>query len=280
MLEATSRTAIAYCHKHGLSYESYIGIKRGFYGCHATFNRMFMLTELLERNWSGWVLYMDADAYFYDLNFDLRDYLQGKADHAAVMATIDGQLVPWHINAGVLMFNLGHEVCRHLLYDWKNRFMALDEDRLRALTSVWGDDNDQSMLCSALYEHPEWRDAIYFEQAIKMNHVEGHFIRQYLGAFDQDIESRTDTVERLVMDVLLRHDLMEASAKDDVAVLKGLYRAALARDPDPIGLAGYLPTLASEGRTGGIERVLNSLLDSPEGQNHARSRYSLAETSL
>jgi hypothetical protein len=269
MMEATSKTAIAYCERHDLSYESFVGIKRGFYGCHATFNRMFMLTELIERGWSDWVLYMDADAYFYDLNFDLREYLQSKAHMAAVMATIDGETIPWHINAGVLMFNLGHPVARELLYDWRSRFLALDESRLKALTSVWGDDNDQFMLCSALYDHSEWRDHVHFERAININHVDGTFIRQYLGAFDADIETRTDTLERAVQDVLLRHGIVDKSHE---AVLSALYRATLGRDPDASGLAGYIPALAARNAGDGVEFVLNSLLDSDEGRAFAQRR--------
>jgi len=278
MLEATSRTAVAYCERHALSYESFVGIKRGYYGCHATFNRIFMLTDLLERGWSDWVLYMDADAYFYDLKFDLREYLRPKAHMIGVMATIDGETIPWHINAGVLMFNLGHAACRELLNDWKSRFMALNEDRLRALTSVWGDDNDQSMLCSALYDHPEWREHVYFEHAININHVHGTFIRQYLGAFDENVETRTDTIEEAILNVLLRHGIVDAHEAGYEAILGALYRAVLGRNPDASGLAGYIPHLAARTTGDGIEDVLNSLLDSQEGRHCIELRYEMTNT--
>jgi hypothetical protein len=269
MLEATSKTALAYCERHDFTYESYVGIKRGFYGCHATFNRMFMLTELLDRGYGGWVLYMDADAYIYDLGFDLRGYLEQHRDRSAIMATIDGETTPWHINAGVLMFNLGHPHCAPLIHDWKRRFLILSEETLRSVTSVWGDENDQAMLCSTLYEHEEWRSSVFYEHAININHVDGMFIRQYLGAFDKNIETRTQTVESLVAQVLVGSPGAERQSEEWATLIESLYRGALHRDPDDGGMQNYLADMRVLGTALGVETVLRSLLSSEE----ARTRY-------
>jgi hypothetical protein len=267
MLEATSKTVLTFCERNGFTYESYVGIKRGFYGCHATFNRMFMLTELLDRGFRGWALYLDADAYIYDLEFDLRGYLDRHRDRAGIMATIDGETIPWHINAGVLFFNLGHPHSAPMINEWKNRFLALSDDKLRNLTSVWGDDNDQSMLCSTLYEHEDWRNSVFFEQAININHVEGNFIRQYLGAFEPNIESRTQSVEARVAQALAGKQASESQLNQWATLITALYRSVLHRDPDDVGMTNYLLDMRTLGTAAGLEAVLNNLLASEEAQS-------------
>lgn len=263
MLDATSRTVIEYCRRHGFAYENYVGIKRGFHGAHATFNRMFMLEELMERGHRGWALYMDADAYVQDLDFDLRAYLNDKSAHSAIMATIPGESVPWHINAGVLFFNLGHERAVALLRDWKRRYMAVSDERLRGLTSVWDHENDQTMLYEALDQHPTLREPVLFVDPLLFNHHEGRFIRQFLASLDTNVESRTDKIVAAVGEVLRESDEQKGGSSAEAAAVSALYRTILKREPDE-GSAGYVQLVAARGLALGVPEVAGYLLDSQE----------------
>lgn len=267
MLRATSRTAIEFCRRHGFAYESFVGIKRGFRGAHAAFNRIMMLDEMVARGYCGWALHMDADAYVYDLDFDLRAYLSDKQDRSAIMATIPGESIAWHINSGVLFFNLGHPSAVALIEEWKRRFMVISEDRLRLLESVWEYDNDQNMLYLALQENPTLRDNVFFEDSILFNHHQGYFIRQFMNSFDENLESRTETIEIAVNNVL--QPTIPSKKTDIEAQLVGnLYRIVLGRDPDP-GSKGYIDLLKAHGIAEGTPTVVSALLDSDEFRRRA-----------
>jgi len=69
MLRETSRTIQEYCRRHPVNHESYIGIKKGVWPWQATHNRIYKLNELIESDYKGWFLYIDADAYIADFNF-------------------------------------------------------------------------------------------------------------------------------------------------------------------------------------------------------------------
>jgi hypothetical protein len=84
MLGATSRNVTEYCRRHGHEYQAFIGIRRGVHAWHATFNRIPMLEDMVARGDCGWIVYLDADAYIEDLDFDLATYLSGLGDRAAV----------------------------------------------------------------------------------------------------------------------------------------------------------------------------------------------------
>lgn len=53
MLHETSRTVRAFCATNGLKYESYVGVKRGFMPWNATYNRVYMLKEMVDRGYTG-----------------------------------------------------------------------------------------------------------------------------------------------------------------------------------------------------------------------------------
>lgn len=267
MLKATSRTAMEYCRIHGFSYDSFIGIKRGFHGAHATFNRMFMLQEMVDRGYKGWVLYMDADAYFYDLGFDLRAYLADKQGRSAIMATIQGETVAWHINAGVLFFNLGHPQAARLIADWKARYMRVPDEVLQTLVSVWDVENDQTMLYHTLNDHQDIRDTVLFEDAMLFNHKDGRFIRQFLAAFEADIDARTDAIELEVAHVLQGTPAQLPGDVTAEMIVTGLYETILRRRPDPGGLRAYGDVIRRHGPVNGRSIVSNCLLESEEYQS-------------
>lgn len=262
MLRASSRTAIEYCRRNGFAYESFVGIKRGFHGAQAAFNRIFMLDELIDRGYRGWALYMDADAYVFDLDFDLKAYLADKQDRSAIMTTIPGETVPWHINSGVLFFNLAHPQAIALVREWKRRFMQVPDERLQTLTSVWDHVNDQTMLYQSLDQDPALRGPVAFVDPMLFNHHEGSFIRQILNSLDGDIDSRTGKIESAVAAVLDGASGRVATTAEE-RVVSQLYRTILKREAD-LGSAGYAQLIAARGLEHGIPEVVDLLLDSPE----------------
>jgi hypothetical protein len=266
MLEATARTCVEYARRHGHSYEAYIGIKRGSQSLHAAFNRMFLLRELHDSGYRGWALYMDADAYVWDLDFDLDAYLADKADCSAVMATIDLQPIPWSINSGVLLFNMTHPLCRPLLDEWMAQLTAVDDERFESISSVWDDLNDQGMLWTTLDQNPALRERVFFEQSIKLNHKDGHFIRQFLGAFEADIVRRTAMVQ---WEVAYRLRGTAASRADDKTpewLISDAYCRILRRDPDEAGLHHYLSMIQAFGPSRAVTEMERQMLGSPEYQ--------------
>ena len=48
MLYETSKTVRMYCKDKGIHYHCYIGIKRGYFSWHASFNRIYMVKEILD----------------------------------------------------------------------------------------------------------------------------------------------------------------------------------------------------------------------------------------
>jgi hypothetical protein len=90
MLCLSARANRAYCRRHEIAYQAFVGVKRGFHSWQATYNRIPLLQELVDAGFAGWVLYLDADAYVADLDFDLRLYL---ADRHSMSKYTCGSLV-------------------------------------------------------------------------------------------------------------------------------------------------------------------------------------------
>ena len=261
MLDATARTAIEYARRHGLTYENYIGIKRGYFPWHATFNRMFQFRELLDRGFRGWAVYMDADAYIHDLDFDLRTYLRDKADCAGVMTTIPEAPFPWCINAGVVLLNLGNPQGSEIAVRWRERYLCIDDARLRTM-SVWDDgESDQSMLFDILNDDAALRSGVHFDDGSVINSHKAKFIRQLLRSLSPDLGERIRALEAEVDLILGEHSY---SANLPSMIVSGLYRALLRRDPDPTGLNGYADYIREAGIEDGTQFVANELMNSAE----------------
>ena len=75
LLEQGRRANEAFALRNGYRYECFIGIKRGYFPWHACFNRIIMLRDLVRSGYRGWVFYLDADAYVFDQQFNLPQYL-------------------------------------------------------------------------------------------------------------------------------------------------------------------------------------------------------------
>lgn len=251
MLDATARTVIEYCRRHGTAYENYVGVKRGHFPWHATFNRMFQFRELIERGYSGWAVYLDADAYIHDLDFDLSSFLGERLDRAGIMTSIPGQPHPWCINAGVVLLNLGHPYGREIATRWLDRYLGIDDVQLRGM-EIWDDGNsDQSMLFELLDANPHLREAVDYDDGGLINSHNARFIRQLLRSLSPDLEVRTLELEKRV------NAILPGKTNISDVVVTALYRAILGRDPDQGGLQGYSNQIDLNGLEEGTRAVLS-----------------------
>ena len=202
MLAVTAPNVREYCRRHGLGYESFVGVRRGFHPWQATFNRIPMLADLVERGWTGWALYLDADAYIQDLDFDLAAYLADKQDRAAIFATsgVTGEL--WDVNAGVALVNLGHPLGRTLVEQWAAAFTGHSDDDLRAGAERFGTGNGQDLLQGILRHDRAITDAVLVEQMSFMNGPHARFIRRQPRALSPNFEDRLAELTEAVRDSL------------------------------------------------------------------------------
>ena len=123
MLDVTSEINKHYCLRHGYAYAEYRGIKRGMHPWHATFNRIYLLEEIITMHTSyEWVVYIDADALVVDFNVEIDAFIK-KADAQDKVIILDGYGQPgenFKINAGIFIFNLKHESSMNFIQLWKN----------------------------------------------------------------------------------------------------------------------------------------------------------------
>ena len=204
MLSHTSRTLRTYCIRHECRYESYIGIKRGDHSWQASFNRLYMLDELIQRGRRGWAIYADADAYIADLTFDIRTFLDEHADKAMIATPSGSSNHYWDINNGVLIFNLDHAAARFILRRWKAAFEGVTDQKIRGATDWHMGIDDQNMFQEVLRDNPQLQSDFYYSHWDLINSPHASFIRQYLRAMEPDLASRTAAIAAQV-EVVLAH---------------------------------------------------------------------------
>jgi hypothetical protein len=195
LLVASSRANREFCARHGIAYAGFIGVKRGFHPWHAVFNRIALLREYVEQGFTGWVLYLDADALVVDLDWDVRSYLRAKAAFAAVLAPAGEDVPDWEVNDGVGFFHLGHPACRALIAAWDEAFARIGNDALRAAGRWDLVRNDQDMLQDILRADPALRAAIFLESPRVVNSREASLVRQVLRAQEPDMQARRRAIE-------------------------------------------------------------------------------------
>jgi hypothetical protein len=196
MLCLSARTNREYCRRHGIAYQAFIGVKRGFHPWQATFNRIPLLHELAEAGFAGWVLYVDADAYVADLGFDLRGYLADKAAYAAILTPVAPGAAWWDINAGVALFNLASGEGRRLIGNWYAAFMAIGDAALRAAGQWDLVRNDQDLLHDLLRGDASLRPHVFLQGTELINADRARFIRQVLRVQADGLAARMRIVQQ------------------------------------------------------------------------------------
>ena len=177
MLAVTAPNVAEYCRRRGFVYESFVGLKRGHWAWQASFNRIAMLAEIVERGFQGWAIYLDADAYVRDMDFDLGRYLAERERHGAIVASSTITDAPWDVNSGMVMVNCRHPAGRRLVRRWAEALAALSDDALRARRD-WSHPDDQDWLQAILREDEEVAAALLTEAAGLFNAPDASFIRQ------------------------------------------------------------------------------------------------------
>jgi hypothetical protein len=210
MLCLSARTNRAYCRRHAIAYQAFVGVKRGFHAWQATYNRIPLLQELVDAGFAGWVLYLDADAYVADLDFDLRAYLADKPAYAAILTPIAPGADWWDINAGVALFNLASAEGRWLIRQWHAAFMAIDDDALRADARWDLVRNDQDLLHDILRGNDWLRPLVFLQSTTLLNAGDSRFVRQVLRAQADGLAARMRIVQQDT-DRILSHDTKDAA---------------------------------------------------------------------
>jgi hypothetical protein len=106
---------------------------------------------MVREGFRGWVIYMDADAYIANPDFDLRTFLIER-NHYSVIAAPGGP-EEWCVNAGILLLNLSSEFTRALIAKWNKKFHSqVGRERLLTAETPWqtGLKNDQELLHQVL----------------------------------------------------------------------------------------------------------------------------------
>ena len=191
MLSLTGEVNSLYCSRHSIKYESYLGIKVGAAPWMATYNRIFILHELLQRGYSGWLIYVDADAFISDLSFNLHDYLRENSSYCLIggpSSTEDA----WNINAGIFFLNFGDADGRALVSKWLAMMtQKVPSDYLDNPQSVWDEfPNDQWLLHECLKTSDILTSKTKKETRGIFNYRDGRYIKQAIRADFYDIEDR------------------------------------------------------------------------------------------
>ena len=198
MLLETAKTVRALCARNGFAYEQYVGIKRGHMPWQASYNRVYMLKEMIDRGVEGWVLYMDADAFIQDLDFDLGTYLSKRSGSAAIFAGYCTCDTAYDINSGGFAINLSHPIGKGLILDWYDSVANVSSDIFDGAVH-WQHDlaNDQHLLWQVLKRYVEdisLGDTLIFERSNQSYVNNGPFIAQFLRS---SFSSQSDRVAAL-----------------------------------------------------------------------------------
>ncbi|WP_217433709.1 hypothetical protein [Caulobacter sp. S45] len=161
-----------------------------------------MLKELVERGYRGWAIYLDADAFILDQDFDLEHLLTTQANKAAILTLAGAPEGWWDVNAGVMIMNLRHPSTRSLIRRWKELLDRVP-DKVLMEAEVWADGlDDQSFLQVALRQWPAIRRHIHFSSMDVINSPQASFIRQFIRLMGS-VEERSLLIEREVASILL-----------------------------------------------------------------------------
>lgn len=248
MLLETSKTVREFCIRNGISYQQFVGTKRGHMPWHSTYNRIYMLKEMLDRGYEGWVFYLDADAYVFDLDFDLCAYLSDKGKYGGIFAGYINNVM-YDINAGGFAVNLSHPAGKGLVIDYFNAVEAIaDADFDRSI--YWDGEirNDQHLLMVILEDYARTIDlasTFLFERTNQSHVNNGPFIRQHLRTMHADFATRVSSITQDVAAVM--HGARPHFADGPGIYIPASHPRVLAGvgDKGPFGIA-------SRGETGGL----------------------------
>jgi hypothetical protein len=217
MLSVTLPANRAFCLRHGVRLEAFVGIRRGVHPWHATYNRLGFLRDRLSEEFRGWAIYLDADAFVADPSFDIHGYLACHGGTGMIHGPGAGA-GRWDVNAGVFLWNLAHPAAREAARRWVAAFDAIPEAALRA-AAEWDDvTNDQTLLHIVLREEPALQEAIHIESPELIGYQQSRFIKQYVRNAVHTPDQRLARIAREVALAMRRAG--EAPRLDGPAVIR------------------------------------------------------------
>lgn len=201
MLQITAETARTLCWRQSLTYESFVGIRKGRQAWHSTYNRIPYLREKLNEGYRGWVLHLDADAFVQDPDFDVRSYLAERSRFALIGAPSGASDNFWDINIGVFFLNLAHPTTQDLIIYWSDYLARYD---LKNDTSAWSVAfaDDQAMVHEYLSQRPETEQHLLLEPWEFMNAPQASFVRQLMRHPSVTFEQRVQNIRDQVGEVM------------------------------------------------------------------------------
>jgi len=260
MLCDTSKTVRLYCKDNGIHYHCYIGIKRGYFNWHASFNRIYMVKEILDSGFRGWILYVDADAYIANLKFDLTGYLKDKHGYAMILrpGAFTGEFCD--VNIGVMLINGSSERAGRLVDQWLTAFLQVPDGVLRR-ASDWGSiPHDQELFQKILSDNPDLEPYILkdLSQTLHSGPEGGGtaFIEQVIRAVTGDDEERRRIIRWNVAEALRSYgreiDPALTASRNEYKletrkIVTALYEGLLGRPPDERQLERHTEAFARSG---------------------------------
>jgi hypothetical protein len=193
MLATTSIYTLKFARKNGVDCQFYLGTKRGKHPHHATFNRIFMLKDLIDTGYRGWALYLDADCIISDPAWDIRKDLRALRQNRKIML-LHSTLSPedphyrwWHVNAAVFAIDLGANLARLFVEGWASfydLYATSDYEKAKA----WADlPHDQASLVGLLQEMQKYTD---LRSHLELTYLEN--VKVHAAARSDDKETSSD----------------------------------------------------------------------------------------
>jgi hypothetical protein len=153
MLLTSARFNSIYASEHQWEYQCTIGIRWGVHPHHATYNRIYILCDMIDSGFDGWVLYLDADNIIHDRKYDLKSKLreleaQGQCFYFFNHNEVDHPKFRWgDLNAGLFAVNLRHPVAIEVIRGWRRFYEQTYPKAELASKTTWGSMiNDQDSL--------------------------------------------------------------------------------------------------------------------------------------
>lgn len=207
ILFATSKYNSNYAYTNGCDYQAFIGIKHGSHPHHAMYNRIFMLLDLIEKNYSGWAFYLDADAFIRDSSFSLDNRLKElrRTDKAFWLHNVHDENHPnydwWNINDGCFAIDLGSGVARTAIKAWSqvyfNHYTKADFENARDWNDII---NDQDSLWLVLKN-------LDLEAHVELEQFQFSVVHQALRSDgvsispEHEISSRSEKIQKLGQEI-------------------------------------------------------------------------------
>ncbi len=189
LMRVTGEINELYCKRYNYDYVPHHGVVRGFAPWHSTFNRLFLLPDMIKESKYDWIIYLDADAYMCDLNRSLDDIIDGYTDKAMLVAGqgAHDEVSKFGINAGVLIVNTRHKLSLKLFETCRDKFMSVPDDVLKTKIEPWapGLISDQALIIGQLKQLDAMSDVKRFTgenlDLINYAYSENSYISQCLG---------------------------------------------------------------------------------------------------